>query len=225
MVDFVAVVMRSCFRPAGARDAVLVPIRADVLAIILFLFRRSCCCRPRAARRCRFVNESDARLARAAAILRTQLLPALARDFKPEIYSVGDRLAPADLDHLAADAHQTDLAGALASVRERYRGERIAGIILLSDGADSGQQSAPGSTASGPPLFAIGLGSADGVRDREVVGLTAGDPRLDQSSVDLHVSAMSRGFGRTPFQLRGPRERPRPRNPACRRARRRRADR
>ena len=31
---------------------------------------------------------------------------------------------------------------------------------------------------------------------------TAGDPRLDQASVDLHVSAVSSGFGRAPFQLR-----------------------
>src|SRR5260221_8738567 len=36
--------------------------------------------------------------------------------------------------------------------------------------------------------FAVGLGSADGLHDREILGLAAGDPRLDQSSVDLHRS-------------------------------------
>jgi uncharacterized membrane protein len=51
-------------------------------------------------------------------------------------------------------------------------------------------------------VFAIGIGSPDGPRDREVLGVTAGDPRLDQSSVDLHVSAVSTGFGRMPFTLR-----------------------
>jgi uncharacterized membrane protein len=35
-----------------------------------------------------------------------------------------------------------------------------------------------------------------------VVGITAGDPRVDQSSVDLSVSAISHGYGRSPFQLR-----------------------
>src|SRR4029077_6881193 len=49
---------------------------------------------------------------------------------------------------------------------------------------------------------AIGLGSPDGPRDREVLGITAGDPHLDQASVDLHVTAVSTGFGRTPFELR-----------------------
>jgi uncharacterized membrane protein len=39
-------------------------------------------------------------------------------------------------------------------------------------------------------------------KDREVIGLTAGDPRLDQATVDLKVSAVSHGFGREPFQLR-----------------------
>ena len=38
--------------------------------------------------------------------------------------------------------------------------------------------------------------------DREVLGISAGDPRLDHASVDLHVSAVSTGFGRTPFTLR-----------------------
>jgi uncharacterized membrane protein len=144
----------------------------------------------------------ETRLTRAASIVRTQLLPALSSEYKTDVYSVGDRLAPADAGHLAADAHQTDLAGALAAVRERYRGERIAGIVLLSDGADTGQQAAAAASASGPPVFAVGVGSADGVRDREIAGLTAGDPRLDQSSIDLHVSATSRGFGRAPFMIR-----------------------
>src|SRR5438093_433588 len=80
--------------------------------------------------------------------------------------------------------------------------QRVAGIIVLSDGGDTGQQATAAGALPGPPVFAVGLGSPEGVRDREVLGITAGDPRLDQSSVDLHVSAISSGFGRTPFQLR-----------------------
>src|SRR5437667_69651 len=99
--------------------------------------------------------------------------------------------------------------GALAAVRERYRGQRVAGIIVLSDGGDTGTGEAGragraggAGDAGGPPVFAIGIGSPEGPRDREVLGITAGDPRLDHSSVDLHVTAVSSGFGRTPFTLR-----------------------
>src|SRR5213075_2652108 len=101
----------------------------------------------------------------------------------------------------------------LAAVRERYRGQRVAGIVLLSDGGDTGQTGGGGragwsseadgqGAGNGPPVFAIGIGSPDGLPDREVAGITAGDPRLDHSSVDLHVTAVSSGFGRTPFTLR-----------------------
>src|SRR5262249_60611855 len=59
-----------------------------------------------------------------------------------------------------------------------------------------------GAGGGGAPVFTVGLGTADGSRDREVLGITASDPRLDQASIDLHVSTVSYGFGRAPFQLR-----------------------
>ena len=74
-------------------------------------------------------------------------------------------------------------------------------------------------------MFAIGIGSPDGPRDREVLGMTAGDPRLDQASVDLHVTAVSTGFGRAPFQLRVLANGQLRRHPPRRAARRRLADR
>jgi uncharacterized membrane protein len=75
---------------------------------------------------------------------------------------------------------------------------------VVSDGADTGAPSAvqrPGD-AGGWPVFAIGVGATDGLRDREVLGIAAGDQRLDHASVDLQVSVASSGFGRTPFQIR-----------------------
>jgi len=169
--------------PASARDGV-VPVLVD------------------ASRSMRLRDvDGQARIVRAIALLRT-LLPAWSREFRPEIYSVGERLAPADLNQLGADARQTDLTGALAATRERYRGQYVPGIIVVSDGGDTSRQPPDAGAAAGPPVFAIGIGSPDGVRDREVLGVTAGDPRIDQSSIDLHVSAVSTGFGRTPFQLR-----------------------
>src|SRR5882672_5455575 len=202
----------------------LVALRAVVLAaIVLFLFRPMIILPPAASQdalvpvlidvsRSMRLEDADgqSRVARAAAIVKTDLMPALTRQFQTELYSVGDGLAPAApaaLDRLSADARRTDLAGALASIRERYRGQRVAGIVLLSDGGDTSRTGGAGQAGwaggeGGPPVFAIGIGSPDGPRDREVLGITAGDPHLDQASVDLHVTAVSSGFGRTPFELR-----------------------
>ena len=105
----------------------------------------------------------------------------------------------------SARASQSDLSGALARVRERFRGQRVAGVLLVSDGADTGPPGTAERTrdpAGAWPVFAIGVGATDGLRDREVLGIAAGDQRLDHASVDLQVSAASSGFGRAPFQLR-----------------------
>jgi uncharacterized membrane protein len=198
----------------------LVALRAAVLiVIVLFLFRPIIVLPPAAtrdaivpvlvdvSRSMRLPDETgQTRAAHAAAILTSQLLPALHEQFRPELYSVGDALSPIGPDRLSADAHRTDLSGALDAVRERYRGQHVAGIVVLSDGGDTGPSGSGGSGRSGgeggPPVYAIGIGAPDGPRDREVLGLTAADPRLDHASVDLHVTAMSSGFGRAPLQLR-----------------------
>src|SRR3954470_2708171 len=182
--------------PVGTRDAV-VPVLID------------------SSRSMRLADaDGQARIARAGALLKNELGLPLTTQFKTEIYGVGDGLAPAAVDRLTADARRTDLSGALASIRERYRGQRVPGIVVISDGGDTGQGRAGGSDraaaggpsspggSGGPPVFAIGVGSPDGPRDREVLGITAGDPRLDHATVDLHVTAVSTGFGRAPFSLR-----------------------
>jgi uncharacterized membrane protein len=150
------------------------------------------------------LNDADnqTRLARAASILKTELLPALSRQFTTEVYAVGDGVARSTVDALHAGARRSDLATAIARVRDRYRGQRVAGIVLLSDGGDTSGAGDGAAADHGPPVFAVGIGAASGMRDREVAGLTAGDPRLDHASVDLRVTAISSGFGRAPFQLR-----------------------
>jgi uncharacterized membrane protein len=144
--------------------------------------------------------DGQPRLARAMALLRDDVLPALSPAYIPEVYSIGESLESAPLARFVANGRRSDLQGALAAVRERYRGRPVPGIVLISDGGDTGHQAPEGS--DGPPVFAIGVGSSDGFPDREVLGITAGDPRLDLASVDLRVSAVSRGFGLKPFQLR-----------------------
>jgi uncharacterized membrane protein len=50
-------------------------------------------------------------------------------------------------------------------------------------------------------VFAVGIGTATGLRDREVLGVSAADPRIDQTSVDLQVATVSHGYGREPFDV------------------------
>jgi hypothetical protein len=182
--------------PASAREAI-VPVLVDV------------------SRSMRLADaDGESRIARASALIKTQLLPELSHQFTAELYTIGDGVAPipasdpggpggpGGIGVLGADARRTDLAASLDAVRDRYRGQRVAGIVVLSDGGETGQKTAAPADGHGPPVFAIGIGSADGPRDREILGVTTSDPKLDHASVDLRVSAVSYGFGRTPFQVR-----------------------
>ncbi len=196
---------------------ILVGLRVGVLAaLVLFLFRPIAMLPPAGSRdaivpvlvdasRSMRLNDADgrARIDRAADLLARQLLPSLSRQFSTELFAVGDGVAPTSVDRLTANARRTDLSGALAAIRDRYRGQRVAGIVLLSDGGNTmGAGTAGAAAGEGPPVYTVGLGSPDPPRDREVLGIAAGDPQLDHASVDLHATVVSSGFGRAPFQLR-----------------------
>ncbi|MGE3273823.1 MAG: hypothetical protein AB7O67_01840 [Vicinamibacterales bacterium] len=171
------------FEPAAeGRDAV-VPILVDT------------------SRSMRLADAGAPRIEQAAGAA-VRLREALARDYRVELLAFGENVAAAEDGQFAAAARRSDLSSALASLAERYRGVRLGGIVVLSDGGDTSEQEAGQGTASPARVFTIGVGGRGTARDREVLNLTAGDPVLANSSVDLSVSAVSRGFGTEPIELR-----------------------
>jgi uncharacterized membrane protein len=146
----------------------------------------------------------QSRINRAREVVQKSLATGLGGDVSIDLLAFGDSLSPTTEDHLTADARRTDLARAVAAARERYRGRSVPAIVVLSDGGETEQSSRTETAASaqGPPVYAIGIGDPDGLPDREVTSITAGEPRLDQTSIDLQVGVVARGFGRTPFTLR-----------------------
>ena len=199
--------------------ATLVVLRAAALAGLLIVLMRPVALLPPSTARetvvpvlidmSRSMRTADAdgqsRIARAKAIAQFDLLPALSQKYRTPVFGIGDSLAEVSLDRMEAKANKTDLTGALARVRERFRGRRVAGVVLLSDGADTGQPEANARAdrdESSLPVFAVGLGASAGLRDREVLSIAAGDQRLSDASVDLQVSASSSGFGRAPYEIR-----------------------
>ena len=142
------------------------------------------------------------RLQRAQAIVR-DLQKQLAAEYRIEVLTFGESLAAAtDLDRLAPIARRSDLGGAMADLADRYRSNRVAGVIVLSDGGDTSPQEANREGAIKAPVITVGIGSTAVARDREVVNLTAGEPLLPGASIDLSVSATTNGFGTEPVELR-----------------------
>ena len=142
------------------------------------------------------------RLERAKAIVR-DLQARVSSEYRIELLTFGEAVAAAtSVDRLAATARRSDLSGALADVGERYRNQRLAGIVVLSDGGDTAPQEAKAGRALSAPILAVGIGGTELAKDREIVNLTAGEPLLPGASIDLSVSATSAGFGTQPVELR-----------------------
>lgn len=148
------------------------------------------------------IADADATRFERAQALAAELQGSVGKQFRTEVLTFGESLARAEPARLSADARRSDLSAALASLTERYKSQPLAGVIVLSDGGDTSPREAGTTQAMAVPVFTVGIGASTGIRDREIVNLTAGDPLGSASSVDLSVSATSTGFGETPIELR-----------------------
>jgi len=141
------------------------------------------------------------RIDRARQMIVDRLLPMLGPRFAVEVLSFGEALAPIDPSQLSSSARQSDLEGALTALAARYRGRPVAGVVLMSDGGDTSSGAEHAATQT-PPVFAVGIGAPAPGKDREVLSVAAADRTLDDSRVDLEVSAVSHGLGAAPLELR-----------------------
>ena len=142
------------------------------------------------------------RIEAARDLFEREVRPALARRFTPELWTFGETLEQSNGAGLAATAGRSDLSGALRAVRDRYRDRKVAAIVVMSDGGDTGTQDAAASVDPGAaPVYAIGLGAARVATDLEVLDVSAGEMAVTDSSVDISVAAVNRGSA-APFDLR-----------------------
>src|SRR5262245_20492315 len=146
-------------------------------------------------------TEGSTRIARAQALVR-DLQTRLGGSFRLELLTFGDGLAESSVDQLTATAPRTSLNAALTALADRHRQERMAAVVLLSDGGATDEPETEHPPLASAPIFAVGIGNPATPRDREVVNLTAGEPILAGASIDLSVSAVSTGYAKEPVEIR-----------------------
>jgi uncharacterized membrane protein len=142
------------------------------------------------------------RIERARDLVMSELIPRLGDSFDTEVLAFGESLRGVTPSALSALDRRTDIAGAVAAVTERYRDRPVPGIVLLSDGGDTETGASPREPEVTAPVFAFGLGSENIASDREVLSVTVADALLDDSRIDLDVTAVSHGHGTDPIPVR-----------------------
>ena len=139
------------------------------------------------------------RMDAAVALIRDRIIPAIGDEFQIEVWGFGETLALVDLASVRAEARRSDLRAALDAVQTHYTDRSVAGIVVVSDGGDTGGAAPPW---TGLPVFTVGVGAPAVSRDREVLDLTAGQAVVAESVVDLSISVVGHGFGLEPFEVR-----------------------
>ncbi len=137
---------------------------------------------------------SARRIDRAAALVRDEILPALGDRFDVEVATLDAPEAPADPDAVEPRAPRTDLAAAIEALARRYEGRTVAGIVVLSDGGDTGGRDLRHVVEGvAGPVYTVGIGLGEAFPDREVTSLTAGDAAVVESVVELGAEVVLRG--------------------------------
>lgn len=110
-----------------------------------------------------------------------------------------DRIA--DIKTLNADGESTDIAGALSQAAGEFRDMPLAGVVLISDGADNasiGSNELAGVTAylktQSVPVYAIGIGQERIPQDIEILKVATSKTMTAGSVTDLFVTIGAHGY-------------------------------
>ncbi len=130
----------------------------------------------------------------------TELLDALSESFKLRFFSFSDLLERVDgVESLTYAGHQTYLGMAMDGARQELASVPLAGLILVSDGADNAlgglSDSIQSLRAASVPVFPIGLGIERFSRDIEINRIDVPRTVLAGSSVGVDVVIEHKGFG------------------------------
>ena len=129
------------------------------------------------------------------------LARALAEKFIVRIFHTsGDGGQIADVGALAFDGSSTRLAPALEGTRQELAGIPLAGLVLVSDGADNGSAGKLDETlrslhARGASVSTIGVGRERFAKDIEISRVDAPRTVLQGATLIVNVDVTQRGFG------------------------------
>jgi uncharacterized membrane protein len=208
--------------PARGRDRLfLAALRAAALALVLFAL-----CRPALvlstvvpqqsflgvlvddSRSMRIADDGESRGAVAAQSFgpRAPLLAALAERYKLRLFRFSDsaeRLPSAA--NLTYEGRQTSLARALDRAGQELSSVPLAGLVLVTDGADNGDSDIgdllPRLRARAVPVFTVGVGRERFARDVELTRVELPAAVLKGTSVTAELRVAQRGLGGQKVQI------------------------
>ena len=120
----------------------------------------------------------------------------LDEDFQVRRYFFDTRLqGTRDFNELAFDGRATALGTALRSLTERYQGQPLAGVLLLTDGNATDLPDGPSPLAGLPPVYPVVMGDGTSLKDLAVEKVTVSQTVFDDAPVTVQAQVAASGYG------------------------------
>ncbi|MFN9218526.1 MAG: glutamine amidotransferase [Planctomyces sp.] len=118
----------------------------------------------------------------------------LSQDFELRRYTSADRLLQTErLDSVEFNGQASSLNAALRSLQQRYQGQPLAGILLLTDGNATDGQLDPELLKLLPPVYPVVPSEGQGLPDAAVGVWTVSQSAFDDAPVSLQITPRIEG--------------------------------
>jgi uncharacterized membrane protein len=122
-------------------------------------------------------------------------LARLDEDFQLRRYSFDTRLqATRDFAGLKFDGHATALGSAMRSLADRFRGQPLAGILLLSDGIATDVTETELDLSGLPPIYPVVIGTDDPIRDIAIQQAVVRQTEFEDAPVTAQIDVTAHGY-------------------------------
>ena len=127
----------------------------------------------------------------------SQFLPSLADRFDIHLYQFDKRphQISSDIDSLNAKGELTDIATSVYDASKEWRGQLLAGVVLLTDGAHNTSTSAvERATEAQIPIYTIGIGNPDPPRDLKLSRIKVNPVAYTEHDLPIRVTVHHAGY-------------------------------
>jgi len=123
----------------------------------------------------------------------------LSDDFRVRRYRFSNTMEPTDtLQGFVNNGTASQLYHALGSIRDRYQGQPLAGVILFTDGMSTDLETNEWITKLGYPVYPVRLGGTEKLRDIRIASVTTRQSDFEAAPVTMQASLSHTGFAGEP---------------------------
>lgn len=122
----------------------------------------------------------------------------LNEDFQVRRYLFDSRLQSSrDLSELVFDGRSSSLGSALNTIKERYKGQPLAGVLLFTDGNATDLKSGAPELDGLPPIYPVVIGKETSIKDISIQNVAVTQTSFEDAPVTIQVDVEAAGYSNT----------------------------